>query len=100
MHGLNWKVTTLSLGLYGAVTFTLCVLYGLVAPASLHASQLLEAVLPGFRWLSLGSFVLGLVESFIFGVYAATVFTLLYNWVLRWVEVPEERRADPMRTAA
>lgn len=60
-----------------------CVLYGLIAPNGLHATQLLEWMLPGFTWLSPGSFVLGLVEAFLFGVYAGLVFTPIYNFVQR-----------------
>jgi hypothetical protein len=83
MHPLSIKVMTWSLGLYTAVTYVLCVLYGLIAPKGLHATQLLEWMLPGFTWLSPGSFVLGLVEAFLFGVYAGLVFTPIYNLVQR-----------------
>lgn len=75
MHPLSWKVMTWSLGLFSAVSFVLCVLYGLVVPKTLHMVQFLEITLPGFRWLSPGSFVLGLVESFLYGAYAGLVFT-------------------------
>ena len=40
-------------------------------------------MLPGFRWLTPGAFVLGLIESFAFGVYVGVVFTPIYNWVAR-----------------
>jgi len=83
MHPLSIMVMTWSLGLYTAVTYVFCVLYGLVAPKGLHATQLLEWMLPGFTWLSPGSFVLGLVEAFLFGVYAGLVFTPIYNSVER-----------------
>lgn len=83
MSPLNGKVVTLSLGLHCAVSFVLCVAWGLLASPALHASQLLEMVLPGFQWLSLASFVLGLVESFLIGVYLGLVFTAIYNLVLR-----------------
>ncbi len=83
MQRLNWKPVTWSLGLFGAVTFVLCVLYGLVVPAALHMTQFLEITLPGFRWLSLGSFLLGLVESFLYGAYAGLVFVPIYNFVAR-----------------
>ena len=83
MQPLNRKVMTWSLGLFGAVTFVVCVVYGLVVPAALHMTQLLEIALPGFRWLGVGSFVLGLVESFLYGVYAGLVFTPIYNFVAR-----------------
>jgi hypothetical protein len=83
MSLLNWKVVTVSLGLHCAVSFVLCVAYGLIVPPALHASQFLEMVLPGFRWLSPASFVLGLVESFLWGVYLGAVFTPIYNFVLK-----------------
>lgn len=80
---LNTKVVTWSLGLFGAVTFVVCVLYGLVAPASLHMSSALEVILPGFRWLTFPGFLLGLVESFLYGVYTGLVFTPIYNFAFR-----------------
>lgn len=46
-------------------------------------TQFLEIALPGFRWLSVGSFLLGLVESFLYGAYAGLVFVPLYNFLLR-----------------
>ena len=87
MHPLNWKVMTWSLGLFTAVSYVLCVVYGFVVPRTLHMVQFLEMVLPGFRWLSVSSFVLGLVETFLYGVYAGLVFTLIHNFVARRVRV-------------
>jgi hypothetical protein len=81
MSPLNWKVMTWSLGLFGAVSFVLCVIYGLIVPKALHSVQFLEMVLPGFQWLSPGSFVLALVESFLWGVYLGLVYTPIYNFV-------------------
>ena len=83
MHPLNWKVVTWALGLFGAVTFVVCVAYGLLVPKAFHMVQLLEIALPGFRWLSVGSFFLGLVESFLYGAYTGLVFVPIYNFVLR-----------------
>lgn len=70
-------------GTFGAVTFLACVIYGLLVPREFHASQLLEQVLPGFRWLTLGSVLLGTGETFVYGAYAGLVFTLIHNTVLR-----------------
>jgi hypothetical protein len=78
-HMLSIRVVTWSLGVFGAVTFVVCVAYGLVVPASLHMTPWLEAVLPGFRWLTLPGFVLGLVEAFLYGAYTGLVFTPIYN---------------------
>jgi hypothetical protein len=83
MSPLNWKVVTVSLGLHCAVSFVLCVAYGLIVSPALHASQFLEMVAPGFRWLSPASVVLGLVESFLWGVYLGVVFTPIYNFGLK-----------------
>lgn len=77
------KVWIWSLGLASAISFVLCVLWGLVAPESLHMHPFLEMILPGFVWLSVGSFVLGLVESFLWGAYAALVFVPLHNYFHR-----------------
>jgi hypothetical protein len=74
---------TWSLGLFTSVTFIVCVVYGLVLPTAFHMTQFLEITLPGFRWLSVGSFILGLVETFLYGAYAGLVFTGIHNFVRR-----------------
>lgn len=83
MQRLDWRVMTWSLGLFGGVTFLVCVVYGLLVPEAWHMTQFLEIVLPGFRWLTVGSFILGLVESFLYGAYAGLVFTPIFNAVAR-----------------
>lgn len=83
MQRLDWRVMTWSLGLFGAVTFVVCVVYGLLVPEALHMTQFLEMALPGFRWLTAGSFLLGLGESFLYGAYAGLVFTPIFNVVAR-----------------
>lgn len=84
---LNWKIMTWSVGLFCAVSFVLCVLYGLVVPRAWHLTQFLEITLPGFKWLSVGSFVIGLIETFLYGAYAGLVFTWLHNAVARRVRM-------------
>jgi hypothetical protein len=73
---LNWKVVTKSLSSFAAISFVLCVGYGLVALPVLHAGWLLEALLPGFKWLSVGSFVLGLIESALYGAWAGALYSI------------------------
>lgn len=80
---LNIKILAWALGLSGAVSFVTCVLFGLITPQSLHMHVFLEQVLPGFRWLTWWGFLLGLVESFLYGVYAALVFVPIYNWLTK-----------------
>jgi hypothetical protein len=68
----------MALGIFLALTFVLCVLFDLWFPA-LAMNPVWAPLLPGFTWLSWGSFFLGLVEAFAYGWYVALVFGPLYN---------------------
>lgn len=82
---LNIRAWTMALGCFLAVSFIFCVVGGLIAPGLPIKHVTLEAVLPGFVWISPGAFLLGLVESFLFGAYAAIVFVPLHNaFARRW----------------
>ena len=96
---LNWKVVAKSLASFAVVSFTLCVGYGLIAPAAFHAGWLLEAFLPGFKWLSVGSFVLGLVETALYGAWAGGLYSALYNHFARRADRTAECRATPAPAA-
>lgn len=80
---LNVKVWTGALALWAASVFVGCVFWGFAAPETGLHDSLLEAVLPGFRWLTMGSFVIGLVESFIYGAVAGLLFAGLHNALYR-----------------
>jgi len=81
---LNTKVVSWSLGIFLAISYVVCVVYGLIVPANLHGmAGFLESVLPAFKWLTFGGFVLGLVESFLYGIYAGIVFVPIYNFFLK-----------------
>jgi hypothetical protein len=80
MNGLNIRVVTWSIATFTTGSFVVCVLYGLIVPESLHMVQFLEITLPRFKWLSISSFLIGLVESFLYGVYAGLVYTPIYNF--------------------
>ena len=96
---LNWKVVTQSLASFAAISFVLCVGYGLLAPAAFHPSWLLEAVLPGFKWLSVGSFVLGLIESALYGAWAGVLYSALYNYFARRAGRDAKHRVITARAA-
>lgn len=84
---LNWKIVSWSLGSWAAVSFTVCVIWGLVTPEALHMHEFLELVLPAFKWLTWWGFLLGLIESFLFGFYAGIVYVPLRNFFeKRWGE--------------
>ena len=80
---IDTKLVTWTLGLWTAVTFLVCVAYGLITPQALHMSAFLEMVLPAFKWLTWWGLLLGLVEAFLYGVYAGLVFCPIYNLLHR-----------------
>ena len=80
---LNIKVVSWALATTAAISFVVCVAYGLATPETLHMHAFLEQVLPGFKWLTLPGFVIGLIESFLYGVYAGMVYVPIYNFFAR-----------------
>ena len=80
---LNIKIVSWSLGSVSAISFVLCVIYGLIVPPSLHMAAFLEVALPAFKWLTLWGFCLGLIESFLYGAYLGLVFVPIYNALTR-----------------
>lgn len=68
-----------SLSLFLAISFVICVLFDLAVPSmAMHAAW--SAFLPGFEWLSVSSFLLGLAESYLYGWYGAILWGGLYNF--------------------
>ena len=88
---LNIKIVSWALGIFAAISFALCVIYGLIVPESLHARQVLEALLPAFKWLTPWGFCLGLGESFLYGAYAGLVFVPIYNFLTRRWGLPAKQ---------
>jgi len=73
----------MSLGIFLAVTYALCVGFDLLFPGQAMYQTWLR-LLPGFTWLTWPSFLLGLAESFAYGWYVALVFGPLFNLFARW----------------
>jgi len=77
---LDVKAAGLAGGALGVVAFVICVAFGVLFRDFVAMRQLLEAMLPGFTWLTPASFLLGLVEAFLYGWYVALVFVPLFNY--------------------
>jgi len=92
-HSSTHRVTRLpvfalgmSLGLFLAFTFVLCVLFDLWFPA-LAMNSVWAPLLPGFAWIDWANFLLGMVEAFAYGWFIAVIFGPLYNYFsARFVE--------------
>jgi 2TM family of unknown function (DUF5676) len=80
MRKLNLEKVGLTLGIFFAVIYALCVAFDLLFP-QMAMYAVWQKLLPGFTWLSLGSFLVGLVESFFYGVLFAIIFVPLYNYL-------------------
>ena len=67
-----------ALSLFLAISFVVCVLFDLIFPGyAMHEAW--AALLPGFVWLTPAGFTIGLVESFLYGWYAALLFCGIFN---------------------
>jgi len=65
--------------LFLAITFALCVGFDLAFPE--HAMfRAWQDLLPGFEWLSIKSFLLGLIEAWAYGWYFALIWVPVYNF--------------------
>jgi len=72
----------MSLGVLLALSFALCVVFGLLLPeATMYQAWL--PLLPGVSWISWPSALLGLVESFAYGWYIAVIFVPTFNFFAR-----------------
>ena len=78
MGRLFWRDVALAMGSFLAITYLFCVGYDLAFDQRMY--EVWRKLLPGFTWISWGSFFLGLVESFAYGIYFGLVFAPLYNF--------------------
>jgi hypothetical protein len=69
-----------SLSSFLALSYLLCILGYLIAPGVPVKHEALAIFLPGFELLSWQTFLLGLVESIVWGWYIAVGFGLIYNF--------------------
>lgn len=81
MHKLYWRDVALAMGIFLSITYVFCVAYDLLLGQNMYEAWM--KLLPGFTWLSWGSFILGLVESFAYGLYFGLVFVPVYNALQR-----------------
>ena len=65
--------------LFIMITFILCVMFDLIFPGNAMYSVWLK-LLPGFEWLTLKSFITGVVESYLYGWYITLIWVPLYNY--------------------
>ena len=77
-RGISLYAVGHATSLFLAITFALCVGFDLLFP-SRAMYQAWEKLLPGFTWISVGSFCVGLVESYGYGWFLALIWVPLYS---------------------
>ena len=80
MTRLDGKVLGAAMAGFLALAYLVCVGYDLAFGQEMYRTWM--GLLPGFTWLSLGSFCLGLLETVVYGVFFGLVFAPLYNFFL------------------
>lgn len=81
LNDMQIPVVPLGLSLSGffAVSYALCIFFGLLIPDGTLHHELFE-MLPGFTWLDWSSFFVGLFWSITAGWYVALIFAPLFNY--------------------
>lgn len=87
MKPLRFKAVAFAVTSFGIITYILCIIFDFVFP-QWAMSKLWEILLPGFAWISWGSFFIGLIGVIVYGVYVAAVFVPIYNY-FRGNNLPE-----------
>jgi|SRR5690349_3998917 len=93
------RVWIWTLGLLAVLAFIHVVLWGLAEPERLAIGRTLHILLPGFQWLTLGGFIIGLAESFLWGTYAAVLFVVIHNYVYGIHHATRETKAKGQTAA-
>lgn len=76
---LNWKTVGVSVGLFLSISFVLCVIYDLIFPGQTMYLAWIR-LLPGFKWITWGTFFWGWLKVFFMGfifhlcLYLCTIF--------------------------
>lgn len=92
MKGLSIKTVGLALGTLFAVSYVLCVLFDLIFPGW-AMYQVWQGLLPGFSWSAVG-FLIGLVETVLYGFYIAVIYVPVYNYLQRREAVVEQIQTE------
>lgn len=67
-----------ALSLFLAITYVICISFDLMLPHyAMHMTW--SGLLPGINWLTPAGFAIGLVESLLYGWYAALIFGGISN---------------------
>lgn len=82
MHRLPFAPLAAAVVAVGEAAYLVCVVAGALWPSVFGMKSYFPTLFPGFTWLDPWSFVLGLVEVAVYGLAAAAVAFLAWNFVV------------------
>jgi hypothetical protein len=100
MNRLSIKTVGLSVGVIFSVSYVLCVIFDLIFPGW-AMYQIWQGLLPGFSWSAAG-FLIGLVETVLYGFYVAVIYVPVYNYLRQReaaTEADQEQQSTPLAHA-
>jgi len=97
MKTLHFWPIAWTLAVFATAVFALDILLGVLFPNWWVMQRAWELVLPGFTFISWGTFFLGLVESFISGFLTAVLFVPIYNFFATRVSQEAAPTTENMR---
>jgi len=77
---VKFKTLFLTVLTYLFVLFTLCILYDLVITDELSMAFLWKMFLPGFKDLSLSSYLIGVFDILVYSAYVSFIFSVTLNY--------------------
>ena len=77
---IRFKTLFLTLITYFLALFTLCFVYDLIISDELSMAFLWKVFLPGFKDLSLSSYLIGVLDIFVYSVYTSFIFSVTLNY--------------------
>ncbi|MDF1499737.1 MAG: DUF5676 family membrane protein [Anaerolineales bacterium] len=80
MKPLRFWPVAWSLAFFLAIIFTLDVVFGLLFPDWYVMQSFWELILPDYTFISWSSYLLGVLEAFLSGLFTAVIFVPLYNF--------------------
>ncbi len=76
---INMRALGHALSLFLVISFMACIAWGIATPMPMHMHDAWASLLPGFVWLTPTGFLIGLIESYLYGWWIALIFAPLYN---------------------
>lgn len=77
---LRFKSLFLSFTIYFLFLYVVCILYDMIIPPEYQMLKIWIVLLPGFRGLTLGNFLLGVLDIIVYSAYTSFIFSKTLNY--------------------